>query len=217
MMHETDQMLVNEFRALERKIAGNKAKLKKLQAKFKKQRGTLIDRRPRIYSTEFNFVPGDLQAQEQSFTTDGGKVFYCTELASSLRVIGQALIRIPVPPFTLPGQAINVSRPYGVGSVSAGGSGSNYRNEIFDYDWRIVDTSEDREWQNIQQPAPFMGSGSLSGMVLPKAARLRGGAKVLVEINPFFSLPLSGVSSGLFTDVTTFVLHIAFLGFEVRE
>lgn len=213
-MNDVDQMLVNEFRSLGRKISANKNKLEKLKTRFKKQRGTLIDRRPQRYSTEFNFEPGSLQTQQQSFTTNGGTTFYCTEIASSLRVIGQALI--PDPPGVIAGQSVNVTRPYGVG-VSQAGNAANYRNEIFDFDWRIIDTSEDREWQNIQQPAPFMGSGALSGMELPRAARVRGGSKVLVEIDPHYSIPFAGALEGLFTDVTTFVLHISFSGFEVRE
>lgn len=210
MMQDTDQLLVNEFRKLERSISANKKKLDKLKARFNKQRGTLIDRRPQRYSTEFNFVPGSLQTQRQTFTTNGGTLFFCTEISSSVRVIGQSIVK------GVSGQSVNLTRPYGTG-VSNVGNAAIYRNEFFDYDWRVTDTSEDREWQNVQQPAPFMGSGSLSGMELPVAARIRGGAKVLVEVDPHFSIPFTAAIEGLFADVTTFVLHICFSGYEVPE
>lgn len=211
-MQQLDPTLVNEFRKLERRLASNKSKLDQIKARFKAKKGTLLDRRPKRYSTEFNFVPGSLQSQQQTFTVDGGTVFYCTEVAASVRIVGSALIENP--PGITTGQTVNVTRPYGVG-ISGAGNAANYRNEFFDFDWRIVDTSEDREWQNIQQPAPFLGTGAFSGMELPRAAKLRGGAKVLVEIDPHYSMPFAVAPQGLFTAVRSFVVHFSFFGFEV--
>jgi hypothetical protein len=210
-MQDTEQMLLNEYRALDRKIAANKAKLEKLKERFKKQKGTLLDRRPLRYSTEFNFVPGSLQSQTETFTVAGGTDFFCTQLSSSVRVVGESQAASGAPP--IPGQAVNLTRPFGQGQPSYGA----FRNEIFDYDWRVLDTSEDREWQNIQQPSVFMGSGSLSGMDLPCPARMRGGSKILVEVDPHVSIPFQNEDFGLYYSISRIVLHVSFFGFEVRK
>ena len=207
-MQDTEQMLLNEYRALDRKIASNKAKLEKLKQKFKKQKGTLLDRRPLRYSTEFNFDPGSLQSQTQTFTVSGGTDFFCTQLSSSVRVVGTSLAESGTA-----GQAVNLTRSFGQGRPGFG----SFRNEIFDYDWRIVDTSEDREWQNIQQPSVFMGSGSLSGMDLPCPAKMRGGSKILVEVDPHVNVPFLNEDFGLYYTITKVVLHVSFFGFEVRK
>ncbi len=210
-MHDTDQMLINESRRLERAIAQRSKKLEALKKEVL-SRNNLIDRRPKRYSVELKFEPGVLQPQTGTITVDGGTTFKCKTLEAALRITGSARVNSGGGVF-VDGQTINATIGYGVGS----GNGI-YRSQFFDFDWRLYDSNEDREWQNIQQPSVFLMTGSLSPLHLPIRSTLRGGSEIQVEIEPFYSLvpATAAAGAGLFNTVRTYTIHFSLHGHEVR-
>lgn len=225
-MHDTDQMLVNDARSLERAITARARKIDALTKQLQNRRARKLAERPKRYSVEFSFPikEGDSNQQpieqrappqQQSFTVDGGTEFFCTELSSSLRVVGPAQVGDGFP--NISGQAVNITAPYdiqpGFGSQAAS---AYHRDNYMQYFYAIRDTGSDRDWQDVPQPSPFMLSGHLSALYLPTPARSKGGTKVAVEIRPT-TLNINTGALDLINALQSVVVHISFHGVEVRK
>lgn len=201
-MSDIEQMLVNEYRKIERAIQARKKTL----AALKKQvdgEPSVLTKRPRVYQVEFDFVPGSLQPIQRTFTVEGGTVFHPATLASSLRVIGEQSAT----------QIAQVTLGYGVspaGPVVAPGFGE-FRQEFFDFEWTIRDTGSDREWQNEKMPSVFLLSGHLSPLWLPILGSIRGGSEVAVEIDPVYNRDTESV---LFETISSYKLTVQMNGIE---
>jgi len=202
---DTDAMIINEARRLDRAVKGRAATLKQLEAQLK-SRPSMLERRPKRYSLEFDFTPPadaiandgfvpELGAPLKSFVVDGGTKFFCATIETSVRVIGEFSDGSTVQPIT---------RPYC--------TGDDNRQRFIEFFWKIRDTGADREWQNMKQPSVFLMSGSLSPLFLPIHGVVRGGSEIAVEVEPvsaFFG------STNLFNSVSTVSVHFSFHGHEV--
>jgi hypothetical protein len=208
-MNDVEHMLINEYRRIDRAIAHRAQVLDQLEKKAAVSRQNQLNRRPKRYSVEFEFTPGDLQAQTRSFFVDGGTTFRPKNVESSFRVTGVTVVEA-FPDPNVPGQIASVTLPYG--PVNSPGSVAVTRNNFFDYFWTIRDTGSDREWQNRPQPSVFMDSGALGPLQLPVHARVRGGAEVFITVDPFFS----SVIPTPFDSISRYTLHISLFGTEVR-
>lgn len=204
-MQDVEQMLLNEYHKIERVIEKRKRRLAALSKEVNSEENTLT-RRPKFYSAEFVFEPGVLQPQTQTFAIDGGTVFRPITLASSFRITAR-LIQGEDDVFGV-GQ---LTLPYGVSGNQGSFGGGAFRNENFDYLWRIRDTGSDREWQNEYQPSVFMMTGALSPLWLPIPGKLDGGSDVAVDIDPVFSRT---AQSFIFDNVLEYRLTIQLGGTE---
>ena len=213
-MNDTDQMLINDVRKLERAVVQRKQRLDALEKQLKARSVSRLSKRPKRYSVEivFDADSGDASgtplglppAKEDAQLVDGGTVFYCAQVETSVRVVGQATVFNPPAD---PGQIVNLTRPYGAADFDT------YRGNIIDFLWRIRDTNIDREWQNMEMPGPFLLSGSLSGLRLPVHASFRGGTSIAVEVQPTFWFV---GNSTVFQNIQQVVVHVSFDGHEVR-
>jgi hypothetical protein len=199
MMTDVENMLLNEYRRIERAVAQREAQLAALEKRAAVSRQNQLNRRPKRYSVEFEFVPGDLQAQTRSFFVDGGTTFRPRNMESSFRVVG-----------TVDGQTASITVPYTTPSTVIATAFS--RQSFFDYFWAVRDTGSDREWQNRPQPSVFMDSGPLGPLMFPVHGRVRGGSEVFITIDPFFST----VASLVLDSVSRYTLHVSLFGTEVR-
>lgn len=200
-MNDVEQMLINEYNKTERAIKARQSQIAALKAEVKKE-PLALTRRPKVYQVEFDYAPGDLQTQQKTFTVDGATIFRPVTIGTSLRVIGEAAS----------GQVAQITIGYGIGPLPGGfGDAGSYRNENFDFFWRIRDTGSDREWQNEWQPSVFLMSGHITPLWLPIAGRINGGSEVSVEIDPIIN---RAVASELFNTVSSFRLTFQFHGSE---
>jgi hypothetical protein len=227
-MNDTDQMLINEARSLERAILARQRKLEALEKQLQQRHARRFRERPKRYSIEFLFennsisqsnqypIAQRLPTQQQSFTVDGGTEFFCTEVMSSMRIIGQSQVGDGFP--SIPGQVVNVTVPYDIAGGNVSGSASPYFRDFFlRYFWQIRDTQTDRGWQDVEQPSPFMMSGHLSSLYLPVPARTKGGTKLAVELRPFAFDTNGPGAVNLFDSIQSIIVHMSFHGVEVQK
>jgi hypothetical protein len=219
-MDDTEQMMINDARAIERAIEQRTAKVDALEKRLKTRRARHLAERPKRYGVEFRYesdLPSNLlqqryPAQRQSFTVDGGTEFRCTEVSTSVRVIGQA----QVDP-TAAGQFVDITLPYDIAAGNGGGSAKPQNRQFYlEFFWQIRDTGSDRAWQNMEMPSVFLLSGHISPLFLPAPCTLLGGTKTVVETRPVRFQTGSGESE-LFHSVQSIVLHFSFHGVEVRR
>lgn len=209
-MTDVDQMLVNEYNALQRHIVQRERDLIEIEDEL---RVTMETRAyiPRWYNVEFDFEAGTTEPQERSFFVNGGTYFRPKTIGSALRAVGAMAVVIgPTAADIGEGRVINATLPWGP-SLSADKSYS--RQAYFDYFWQVRDTNGDL-WQNQPQPSVFMCGGGLSNLALPVPGTVRGGTEVFVKISPFFSR--SGTTLGLFHSVSRYKLTVSFFGLEAR-
>lgn len=206
-MNDTDAMLINELRSLQRGVAARKKRLEALKS-LRDKIVSPSEKRYRRYSLEFTFEPPQEVAEDSDAYLDSigsrvdslniGQRFWCGAIETSLRVrasvVGAA------------GSAAQLTvgyRPIGQGG----------RQEYLDFFWQIHDTGSDREWQNIKQPSVFAGGGSLSPMIFPTYAKVEPGSEVQVTIDPKF-IDFSPEQSVYLSDATALTLHFSFVGYE---
>jgi hypothetical protein len=210
-MSDVEMSLLNEYRKIDRALEQRKREINELEKRLKANGNLPLDRRPKRYSVEYDFTPGDLQPQEQSFFVDGGSRFYASSIESTFRVTGQAAVD-DGGGGTIAGQAVTATLPW---SPVRDSTRSSQRNGYFDFLWTIRDTGSDREWQNVPQPALFLLTGALSPLYLPVPGVIRSGSEVFVNIDPFFSRVVNGSNLGLFQTVSTYTVLVSFWGEEV--
>jgi len=208
-MNDTETMLVNEYRRIERALARRRAQVAALEKQAARAPAYAVER-PKRYAVEFSFEPGDLQEQSKSFLVDGGTRFKCLTVESNLRVVGNVRVD-DGGGGVLTGQSVQMTLGYGFGD--AGGS---YRNEFFSFQWAIRDTGSDREWQNEKMPDVFLMSGHLAPLWLPIPSVVEGGSHVAVDIDPLFNRVVTpGSPDGLLATITKYIVQISFHGVEV--
>lgn len=226
-MQDTDQMLLNEVNRLDRAVVQRKQQIEHLSKLLAKKRSSIAEKRPKRYSVEFEFSPNDFvptppanepiqfQAQTRSFVVDGDTTFHCSRIETSVRVVGQTLIpgaNLGDP--SIPGQVAQVTLPYGF--QTAGSTNTHYRQDLFDFTWRVHDTSTDREWQNVEMPSVFLLSGMLQGLDLPVHAVVPGGTEISVEVEPI-RIKFDFINTTLFDSMLRYTLHFSLEGHEVRK
>jgi len=200
------QMLHNELLKCERALDSKKRAVDILLKK--KTKGSVRnEQKPRIYSTEYEFDPGDLTSQVKSFVVDYGTIFRPADIENSLRVTGFT------DAMNTPDSLATLTIPFGDIQSQTG------RNGFFEFYYQIRDSGSDREWQNHPQPSPFMMSGLLQGLGFGKRAVLAPGSEVFIEIRPILSKVLSDPTfsdtPGPFEgDVTKYTLHVSMHGHE---
>jgi len=221
MMTQEEQMLRNELVRLDRVIGEKERELATLLATLPKPYSPLTER-PRRYSIEFEFEPVissvdspvDIPEQTRTFLVDGGKPFRIDAIDTSLRVIGQAVVRTSAGALAV-GQNCSITIPFGrcVGT----GTGRAYRNEYFDFFWSLRNNTNDRQYQNVRQPSVFLLSGSLAPQVLPIRDTLPGGTEIALTIEPILSFGSANPDTGFgkFAQIRKYVLQVSFAGVEV--
>ena len=88
------------------------------------------------------------------------------------------------------------------------------RASIFDYTWTIRDSATDRDWCNAPVPSGVLRTGNLGMYGQNAQARVAGGTKITVTINPtyFSNNSLCGLNS-----ITSHSLQFVFTGIEVKD
>jgi hypothetical protein len=97
------------------------------------------------------------------------------------------------------------------------------RPDMFDFTWNVRDNTMGRDWCNLPMPSSVLSTGNMGfrrfngqdGTELRARAKMRGGTRIDVTINPIFFNPAS-FTSGLQT-IVTHKLQFIFSGVYVKE
>lgn len=188
-VNESDQLLVNELRRIERAVEKRKKVLESLATAKGKQnfnRRYVVDVPLEIVNDTVRNVP-----VTRSFVIDRDSLqFCCREIVYTASAVGT----LTVPP-----------------GVEFAGKFSLPPTAYFWFDWQIRDTYSDRAWQNHPLPSLALGSGKVSGLPLGRPAILPAGTEVLFTIQPLVG---ASASASAFT-ATSFSVQVSFVGYEV--
>lgn len=220
---QAERMVRNELVKLDRIIADKKREVQSLIGSLPKPYSGLVER-PRRYSIEYEFTPTYstelapvlVPEQTKTFLVEGGRPFRIDALDTSLRVVGQATVRNNAGALVA-GQTCSVTLPWG---LTVGGTPAlHYRNDYFDFFWRIRDNTTDREYQNVRQPSVFLLSGVLGANVLPIREHLPGGTEIAMTVEPTYANaspdPAGAQDLGKFFNIRRYILQVSFVGVEV--
>jgi len=230
MDDRTQQSLLEECRELEQKINMKESQLSSLAQKM--EWGDLKTCRPKRYSVELVFAPPPsvnplpldrdllfLQPQTESFVVDAETYFRPLTVESSLRVTGNVKVYTQIgvaPPVVAEGQPASITLGWGVNNPNS--DPGVFRNDLFDFNWEIRDTGEDRDWQNTPQPDVFLCTGRLAPLFLPIFGKMKGGSEIEVKVSPFVNLPISGIffydTQNDVSSITQMIVQISFHGYE---
>lgn len=89
------------------------------------------------------------------------------------------------------------------------------RPAIFDYTWTIRDSATDRDWCNVPLPSAVIRTGNMGYFGVAAQARVAGGTKVTVTINPTL-FNQSSQLSGLY-NFDSHSLQFVLTGIEVKD
>lgn len=190
-MDDVQQMIINEVKRLERAVENRAKTLAQLEDKLQKR--TM----PRRYVLEYDIAVEATpsirgrQSYTRSFIVDKDcSRFFCQEVVFAFAGVGTVTGVANSNKFTFSPEWLNT----------------------LDFEWRIRDTSTDREWQNTPLPRYFLASGLTAGLTLPCSAALRPGAEIETTVVPTIA-GANGVAG--FDSLNSYSLQIAFVGFEV--
>jgi hypothetical protein len=187
-MDDVDNMLVNEYRKIQRSL---QQRTKFLEALQKRERPALYNKR---YVAEFDFAAGDLEPQMKSFVIERNIQFFkCCSVSSSVTLTGVSAVTAAPVTFT---------------------ATVDNRWRVFNFLWRIRDTSNDREWQNTYMPDPALGSGLVYDARLGAPLLLKGGSEISVDLKPISSRTGATVI-GQLSSVSSYKIQVCFTGVEV--
>ncbi|NBT35339.1 MAG: hypothetical protein EBT03_07345 [Betaproteobacteria bacterium] len=200
-MDDTEQMIVNELRRIDRAIERRE---KALQAASEKDGARTFPRRYVLdlpvdipVSTEEPpsiYFPGSvLLPVSRSFVVDRDcKRFFCQQIVASLIVNGN-----------LAGQSASLT-PFQTGS----------QNTLLPFLWQVRDTSTNREWSDYPLPSFVLPIESMvGGYSLPAPAVLDPGTEVEVSLQPLSATNL--LTEETVTEIRKISVIFSFVGFEV--
>jgi hypothetical protein len=196
-MDDTEQMIVNELRRIDRAIERRE---KALQAIDKKEgmrtfpRRYVIDLPVDIPATPLRFVTeADLTPTTRSFVIDRDcKRFFCHQMTASLIVRGDSNA-IPA----------SLTPP----------TGTDLSTSLF-FLWKVRDTSTDRDWSDYPLPSYVMPVVSLIGNhLLPAPAVLDPGTEVEVSLKPITAI--LDIAGSNVQNIRQISVVFSFIGFEV--
>ncbi len=184
---ETDQLIVNEMRRLDRAIAKRQKVIDSLSKKTGKQnfnRRYVLDLPVSLNAAGDGI---DTSPVTRSFVVDRDCVFFRPlELSYTNSAVGTVASTPPVSGrFSFPNTA------------------------YLWFNYEVRDTYSDRSWQNMPLPDYAMGGGKLGGLPLGPTT-LPAGTEVL-----FTLYPLNGVVGGDAFTASSFAVQVSFAGFEV--
>lgn len=192
-VNESDQLLINELRRIERAIEKRKKALDALATAKGKQN---FNRRY-VLDVPLDIVDGTVVnvPVTRSFVVDRDCIqFCCREVVFTPAAVGT---------LTFP--------PPSIGSVT--GKFSLPPTAYFWFDWQVRDTYSDRAWQSHPMPSLALGSGKVSGLPLGRPAVLPAGTEVLFTVQPLEGASATSASTR-FT-ATSFSVQVSFVGYEV--
>lgn len=189
-VNESDQLLVNELRRVERAIEKRQKVLQSLATAKGKQN---FNRRY-VLDVPLDVVNEDVRNTPvtRSFVVDRDCIqFCCREIVFTPFAVGT--LEYP-------------------GGNTTTGKFSLPPTSYFWFDWQVRDTYSDRAWQNMPMPSLALASGKVSGLHLGRPAVLPAGTEVLFTVQP-----LEGASATptLRFTATSFSVQVSFIGFEV--
>lgn len=186
-MTETEQLIENEVRRLERAVDVRRKMLARAKGPRRSQpRRYVVDITMDTSADTTLYVP-----QTSSVIVDKTAIaFYCEEIVGSLAFIG-----------TVDDGADGVPGKVST-SVIAGGIG---------FDWEVRDTYSDRSWQSAKMPGEILASMRDSGFRLARPCPLPGGTEISATIIPW---NLSA-ALGMFSSIDQVSFQLAFVGYEV--
>lgn len=199
-MNESEQMLVNEIRRIERAVDKRKKVIEDLSSKKKRNlnRRYVLDipiELVRVPDFDESFVV-NTQPVTRSFVVDRDCVYFCCrELVYTPSVVGAL-------------------RPVGTDFDVIQGKFSIPNTAYFNFNWEVRDTFTDRAWQNLPLPDLAMGSGKTSGLPVGRFAILPAGSEVLFTLYPLsWAIEDTFGAGGL--RPTSLSIQVSFVGFEV--
>lgn len=199
-MNESEQMLVNELRRIERAVDKRKKLLEDLSSKKRRN----LNRRYvldipidliKVPDFDESFI-ASTQPITRSFVVDRDCTYFCCrELVYTPSIVG--LFRFPSPE-----------------SGTVQGKFSIPNTAYFGFNWEVRDTYSDRAWQNFPLPDLAMGSGKTSGLPVGRSAILPAGTEVLFTLYPLsWAIEDTYGEGGL--SPTSLSVQVSFVGFEV--
>jgi hypothetical protein len=199
-MDDTEQMIVNELRRIDRAIERRE---KALQSALEKEGARTFPRRyvldlpvdipPSTEEPPSIYFPGSvLLPVARSFVVDRDcKRFFCQQLTASLIVNGG-----------ISGESASLT-PYQTGA----------QDSLLPFLWQVRDTSTNREWSDYPLPSFALPIDSMiGGYVLPAPAVLDPGTEVEVSLQP---LSATNSLAGVLTQIRRISVIFSFIGFEV--
>lgn len=198
-MNESEQLLINELRRLDRAIDKRKKAFSALtEAKDKRvfsRRYVLeIPISLRKVQGEFSIsYTVDTQPVTRSFVVDKDCInFSCREIVYTVAGVGTLY----------------------TGSGPTEGRFSFLNTSVLWFQWEVRDTYTDRAWQNLPMPDLALGSGKTSGLPLGRPAVLLPGTEVSFTVRPLTNYGLLPIEQVGFVP-TSYALQVSFVGTEV--
>ena len=139
---------------------------------------------------------------------DLGSTFYVLGIESSYTITGKLLEDGVGDGNTPPGILV-------AGSPATLTLPETIRPWVFDFTWTIRDSATDRDWCNVPLPSGVIRTGNLGYSNAGGQARVAGGTKVTVTINPTRFVTTNNLS-GLY-DIDSHSLQFVFTGIEVKD